>query len=186
MKSDMKKLIKMLVLCISSSLPSHLLAKELEAHVHGLATLQVAVDKQTLSLFFSSPLDNVLGFEHKARNQAEVAQVQNMIKQFYKTNLFLPSNAAQCKLQTVNLESVVIKKKPEPASTTQHGHKEDAGHADLDAELVYQCNNVKSLRDLQVNLFKSFPNLYQLNVEIVSERGQSAAKLTPNNNQAFW
>lgn len=154
--------------------------------MHGLATLQVAVDKQTLTLFFSSPLDNILGFERKAHNQAEVGQVQNMIKQFYKTNLFFPTKAAQCKLQTVNLESVVIKKKPQPASIRQHGHEEDAGHADLDAELVYRCNNVKSLRDLQINLFKAFPNLHQLNVEVVSERGQSATKLTPKNNQAFW
>jgi hypothetical protein len=165
--------------------------QQLAPHLHGTATLQVAVDQQNLTLLFSGPLDNLLGFEHKARNQAEVAQVQNMIKQFYKTNLFLPSKAAQCKLQTVNLESVVIKKKvikkkPPPESTTQHGHEEDAGHADLDAELFYQCNHIKNLRDLQVNLFKAFPNLHQLNLEIVSERGQSAAKLTPNNNQAFW
>ncbi len=159
---------------------------QLEPHLHGTATLQVAVDQQSLTLLFSSPLDNLLGFEHKARNQAEVAQVQNMIKQLYKTNLFLPSKAAQCKLQTVNLESVVIKKKSQPASTMQYGREEDAGHADLDAELGYQCNNVKILRDLEVNLFKAFPNLHQLNVEIVDARGQSATKLTPKNNQAFW
>ena len=184
MKSDIKKLLSMFALCISCTLPSHIFAKELEAHVHGIATLQVAVDAKVLSLSFSSPLDNLLGFEHKTRNQAEVAQVQNMINQFYKTNLFVPTKSAQCKLQTIDLESMVIKKQPQ--ATYAKEHKEDAGHADLDAELVYQCNNVKSLRDLQVNLFKAFPNLHQLNVEIVSERGQSAVKLTPNNNQAFW
>ena len=179
----MNKLLSLLALSISSTLPSHLVAKELEAHVHGIATLQVAVDAKVLSLSFSSPLDNLLGFEHKARDQAEVAQVQNMIKQFYKTNLFLPSKAAQCKLQTVNLESVVIKKKP---NAPKPQHEETAGHADLDAELVYTCNNVKDLRDLQVNLFKTFPNLHQLKVEIVSAHGQSATQLTPTNTQAVW
>lgn len=183
--------IRLLVTGISLMLPGVVIAESpsthaLGVHVHGVATLQVAVDAKVLSLSFSSPLDNLLGFERKARNQAEVAQVQNMINAFYKTNLFVPSKAAQCKLKAVNLESLVIKKKPQADSTKQHTHEEDAGHADLDAELVYQCNNVKSLRDLQVNLFKAFPNLHQLNVEIVSERGQSAVKLTPNNNQAFW
>lgn len=192
----MKYYVSLVMTSIAVSLPVAAIAEtpsahELGAHVHGVATLQVAVDAKVLSLSFSSPLDNLLGFERKARNQAEVAQVQNMINQFYKTNLFVPSKAAQCKLQSIDLESVVIKKKvikkkPQPASTKQHSHEEEAGHADLDADLIYQCNDVKSLRDLQVNLFKVFPNLHQLNVEIASARGQSAAKLTPSNNQIVW
>jgi len=161
-------------------------AQSLAAHVHGSATLQIAVDSDTLTISFSSPLGNLLGFERKARNQAEVRQVQNMINQFYQNNAFVPSKAAHCKLQTIHLESLVIKKKPQAASTDQRTHEEEAGHADIDAALLYQCKKIKNLRDLQVNLFKAFPNLHQLNVEIVSERGQSAIKLTPNNSQANW
>jgi len=183
MKTDMRKLTGFLVFLVSCSFSSHTIAQALDAHVHGVATLQVAVDAKVLSLSFSSPLDNLLSFEHKPRNQAEVKQVQNMINAFYKTNLFVPSKAAQCKLQTVNLESVVIKKKP---NAPKPQHEETAGHADLDAELVYTCNNVKDLRDLQVNLFKTFPNLHQLKVEIVSAHGQSATQLTPTNTQAVW
>lgn len=187
----MKYNIGLLIASFSLMLPGLVIAESpsshaLGTHTHGVATLQVAIDAKVLLISFSSPLDNLLGFEHKARNQAEVAQVQNMINQFYKTNLFVPTKSAQCKLQTIDLESLVIKKKPQTGSTKQHTHEEEAGHADLDAELVYHCNQVKNLGDLQVNLFKVFPNLHQLNVEIVSERGQSAAKLTPKNNQAFW
>ena len=47
-------------------------AHELGAHVHGIATLQVAVDEKTMTLDFSSPLDNLLGFEHITKQrQAE-------------------------------------------------------------------------------------------------------------------
>lgn len=190
-KTTMKYNNCLLITTISLMLPGVVIAESpishsLGRHTHGLATLQVAVDAKVLSLSFSSPLDNLLGYERKARNQAEVILVQNMIKQFYKPNLFVPSKVAQCKLKTIKLDSLVIKKKPQAESTKQHRHEEEAGHADLDAVLVYQCNNVKNLRDLQVNLFNIFPNLHQLNVEIVSQHGQSATKLTPNNNQAFW
>ncbi len=154
-----------------------------EPHLHGTATLQVAVDKQNLTLFFSSPLDNLIGFEHKPRTQSEVKQVQEMINQFYKNTVFVPSKAAQCKRQSIKLTSLVIKNKAQSA----HKHDEmESGHADLDAEMVYQCDDVKNLRDLHVNLFKAFPNLHEMRVEIVSERGQSAAKLSATNNQAFW
>jgi hypothetical protein len=152
-------------------------------HVHGVATLQVAIDTNMMTLNFSSPLDNLIGFEHRPRNQAEVAQVQSMINAFYKTNLFIPTPSAQCQLKTVDLESLVIKKKlnaPKPS------HEEPAGHADLDAELVYHCKHAKDVRDLQVNLFKTFPNLHQISAEIVSEHGQAAVQLSPTNTQAIW
>jgi len=180
--------LAVLILAISSTASSaespstHVL----EAHVHGTATLKVAVDADTITMNFSSPLDNLLGFEHKPRNEAEVEQVQNMIKQFYKPNLFLPTKDAQCKLRSVDLDSLVIKKKKQAATTTQHSHHEEAGHADLDAEMVYQCNRVKRLRDLQVNVFTVFPNLHKLSVEIVSDRGQTAATITPDKPQITW
>ncbi|MFV1921701.1 MAG: ZrgA family zinc uptake protein [Methylotenera sp.] len=182
----MKKLFALLAFFISFTFLSQTLATPLEAHVHGTATLQVAVDHSTLTIHFSSPLDNLLGFEHKPRNQEELKQVQHMIKQFYKPNLFLPTKDAQCKLQSVNLDSIVIKKKKQAAITSQHSHHDESGHADLDAELVYQCNRVKHLHDLQVNVFTVFPNLHKLSVEIVSDRGQTAAKITPSKTQVTW
>lgn len=181
----MKLFTHLMIIIIISMITMRVFADEhqLGAHVHGVATLQAAVDAKILTLNFSSPLDNLIGFEHKSRNQAEVAQVQNMINQFYKTSLFVPTKAAQCKMQSINLESLVIKKNP---NAKKPQHEEPAGHADLDAELVYQCQQVKQLRDLQVNLFKTFPNLHELNAEVVSSQGQTAAKLTPTNSQIIW
>jgi hypothetical protein len=175
-----KRFIRLTIIAILSMIPiSPLVA--LEAHVHGLASLQVVVDANTLSINFSSPLDNILGFERKARNQAEVAQVQKMISQFYKANLFVPTNAAQCALKSIHLESIVIKSN----SAARHEHAEE-GHADLDGEFTFKCNKAENLRDLQVNLFQPFPNMHEISAEIVSARGQTAAKLNPNNTQLAW
>lgn len=185
-KTLMKKLFGLLAFFISCPFLTQALAAPLEAHVHGTATLQVAVDADTLIMNFSSPLDNLLGFERKPHNQAEVEQVQNMIKQFYKSNLFLPTKDAQCKLQSVHLNALVIKKKGQAARTTQHSHEHEAGHADLDAEIVYQCNQVNHLRDLQVNAFKAFPHLHHLAVEIVSNRGQTASTITSTTPYVSW
>ena len=182
----MKKRLGLVAFLVGHFFSSQALAVSLAAHQHGNATLQVAVDANTLTIHFSSPLDNLLGFEHKPRNQAEVEQVQNMIKQFYKPSLFLPSKDAQCKLQSVQLDSLVIKKKNQAETTTQHAHDHAAGHADLDAEMVYQCNQVNRLRDLQINVFKAFPFLHQLTAEVISHRGQTAATITANKPQLTW
>jgi len=182
----MKRLSGLLTFFVGYSMLSTVLVAQAEPHTHGNATLQIAVDANTLTIHFSSPLDNLLGFEHKPRNQAEVAQVQDMIKTFYKPNLFLPTKKAQCKLLSVHLDGLVIKPKKQATSTGQPTHQHEAGHADLDAELVYQCNQVTHLRDLQVNVFKAFPDLHQITAEIVSNRGQTAATITPKKPQVTW
>lgn len=179
------KFMMCLIATVIAAATTHALAEThdahgLGAHVHGLASLQVAVDANTLSLSFSSPLDNLISFERKARNQAEVAEVQAMINQFYKTDIFVPSKAAQCKLTTIHLSSIVIK------STNNKPEHAEEGHADLDSEFIFTCHKAENLHDVQVNLFKAFPNMLQLNAEVVSARGQTAAKLNAESTRLSW
>ena len=54
------------------------MAHEPGPHVHGVASLQVAVDGNTLTLNLESPLDNVLGFEHAPRSEKQKAAVRSM------------------------------------------------------------------------------------------------------------
>lgn len=186
MKVVIHSVLSSILICVFGLMPTLALAHEPGAHVHGVASLQVAVEDKTLTMNFSSPLDNLIGFEHKAHNQAEVDKVQSMINQFYKkTSLFIPTKTAECQIKTINLESLVIKKNPEDVAKKPE-HEEEAGHADLDGEFIFTCNRPENIRDLQVNLFKTFPNLHQLNVEVVNAKGQTAAKLTPENNQISW
>lgn len=76
-------------------------AHELGAHVHGVASLQIAVDATTLTLDFSGPLDNLLGFEHVPRNAQQQTAVKNMAANLNKADqFFVPTADAQCMLQS--------------------------------------------------------------------------------------
>jgi len=155
-------------------------AHELGAHVHGLATLQIAVDEKTMTLDFSSPLDNLLGFEHVARDAKQKAAVQNMADRLNKAEqLFIPTADAQCTLQSVKLDSLVLEAKSKP-------DKEEDGHADLDGEFVFACKQPGKLHELEVKLFDAFPNLHQLKVEVATLKKQAAAKLTPQQRRVNW
>jgi Protein of unknown function (DUF2796) len=186
MKVVLYRVLNSILICVFGLVPIFALAHEPGAHVHGVASLQVAAEDKTLTMNFSSPLDNLIGFEHKAHNQAEVDKVQSMINQFYKKPaFFVPTKTAECQIKTIHLDSLVIKKTPADAAKKPE-HEEEPSHADLDGEFIFTCNHPENMRDLQVNLFKIFPNLHQLNVEVVSAKGQTAAKLTPENNQISW
>ncbi|MFA7243531.1 MAG: DUF2796 domain-containing protein [Sulfuricellaceae bacterium] len=148
------------------------------AHVHGIAKLQVAVDGDTLTLDFESPLDNLLGFEHMPHSEKQIAAVRAMAERLNKPgNLFLPTPAASCTVLSTKLESPVLA----PAKKANGD-----GHADLDAEFIFKCAQPGELRGLEVRLFDAFPNLRRLDVQVAGARGQSAAKLTPTQRRISW
>lgn len=152
-----------------------------EAHVHGAATLQIAVDGSSLSLNLSSPLDSLLGFEHLPRTDKQKTAVREMESKLRKADrLFFPTAAAGCKLKSVNLESLVLE--------GQQAHHDEEGeeHADMDGEFVFQCAKPAELKGLDVKLFAAFPGLHQLKTEVATQRGQTAATLTPSNHQIKW
>lgn len=155
-------------------------AHELGAHVHGVATLQIAVDSNTLTLDLSSPLDNLLGFEHAAHTAEQKAAVQRMVASLNQADrLFVPSAAAQCTLQSVQLDSPVLQRQPAQASG-------ERPHADLDGEFVFTCERGEQLHDLEVKLFAAYPNLHRIDVEIATAHKQAAATLTAAQPRANW
>jgi hypothetical protein len=154
---------------------------ELGAHVHGIATLQVAVDEKTMTLDFSSPLDNLIGFEHMPSNAKQKAAVKSMVDSLNKAaQIFIPTADAQCTLQSVKLDSVVLNPKA-PKET-----EEENGHADLDGEFIFTCKQTGKLHDLEVKLFETFPNLHQLKVEVAAQKKQTSATLTAEQRRANW
>lgn len=152
------------------------------AHVHGMATLAVAIDGGTLTLMLEAPADSLAGFEHAPRTARERAAVTKMKQTLERpAAMFVPSPAAACKPAGVKLESTLF----EPGHAHRaHDHAE--GHADLDGEFVFRCARPEALRDLEVHLFDAFPRLKKLKVEIAGPRGQTAVQLTPGQRKARW
>lgn len=171
----MKRLCCLALACL---LPLPALAHEPGAHVHGVAKLEVAVDAGTLTLSLESPLDNLLGFEHRPRNDREKAAVGAMADRLKAAAaLFAPTPAAQCKIASVKLDSPVLEVAKPSAGD---------GHADLDAEFVFHCARPEALRDLEVWLFRDFPQLRRLDVQVAGPRGQTATRLTPGQRRIAW
>ena len=66
------------------------------AHVHGSMQLDIAVDKQLLSVQLEAPLDSLLGFERHPRSAAERQAADALLKQMTDAAaLFKPDAAAQ-------------------------------------------------------------------------------------------
>jgi len=164
-----------------------------EAHVHGEARLDVAIDGGTLTLMLEAPADSLVGFEHAPRNARERAAVAKARQALERpAALFVPSPAAACTAKAAKLESPLFEKAAahEHDKHDDHAHEKDHehehGHADVDGEFVFQCARPEALRDLDVRLFSAFPRLKKLQVELAGPRGQTALRLTPQQTRLRW
>jgi hypothetical protein len=139
-----------------------------QAHEHGAAKLEVSLEGQVLQISFEGPADNILGFEHAPKTDAQkktLARAEEQLKQ--PTQLFATPAAAECQPQPVRLETKL------PAAGSGETHSE------IEVDWRWECAKPQALTHVDVLLFKTFPRLKQLRVQIATAQGQTAAVLKP-------
>ncbi len=153
-----------------------------QAHVHGTAILQVVVEGSDVEIALQSPLDNLVGFEHAPRTDAQRKAMQAMTDQFQNPlSLFVPNAEAGCTAQPSELHLPFDSEAQ--GGRDSHSHE---NHAEMEAVLRFQCANSAALKGVEVLLFGRFPGLHSLDVQVVSPRGQAAARLTPKQPRLQW
>lgn len=153
-----------------------------EAHVHGIGRLDVALDGKTLSLHLDSPLGNLIGVEHTVSSAKDRQAAQDMAKTLRNAAaMFVTTPAAECRLGSVRLASAAIEPAllGETAAGGTASRADQDGHADLDADFHFQCAQPGKLQRIDVKLFDAFQGFDSIDVQLVTPRRQSAAKLTP-------
>jgi hypothetical protein len=172
-----------------------------EAHTHGAAAMNVSVEGGAVTIAIETPLDNLLSFERAPIGEAEEEEVSAMASIMREADaLFIFPPKADCAVQSVDLASEALGDRlfadgAESKSGATHeargdhnkaddrgAHSDREAHADLDAEYAFICRNPKALNEIKVNLFRFFPRLNEIEAQIVTDAGQSAAELTADRN----
>lgn len=189
-----------LLLACASALAgaTHASAASDHAHTHGIASLQVAVEGERLTLEFSSPLENLVGFERAPRTDKEKAAVRQMVERLQKPeDFFAPSPEARCVRTSVKLDSPVIaaqlaangaaaKGGTPPPTDGRAGQAKASEHAALSAKIVFRCEQPQNLKGLTVALFDTFPKLRRVDAQVAGAKKQMATRLTTRNRHIPW
>lgn len=152
-----------------------LLALPLHAqHVHGEGRLDIAIEKDRLTINLELPLDVAVGFERAPKSEKEKAALANARQAVADPALFLPSPAAACKAEA---PTVVL---------PEFGKAGGEQHADIEASHVFRCANPAALRSVETGVFRHFKRLYRLEARRAGPGGQGAARLSPKNPVIAW
>lgn len=131
-----------------------------KAHVHGAASLDLAIEGATITALFESPADAIMGFEHAAKTPAEIKKRDEALaklKARFAEMVILPATA-QCAW------------KPGKAEVHIHG-----GHADVEAEFTAQCRGPLNRGEVRFGFAKVFPEIHEVKVQLIGTAQQTGA-----------
>ena len=138
-----------------------------KAHEHGAVQLNVSVEGRQLTIGLESPLDGIVGFERAPKTAAEKAKVDAAVAQLQAAEkLFKVDAAAACTLSKTTLMAPVI------GVGVAAPVADKTGHGDLDGEFIFECQDTSKVRQLEVALFDTFPNMKRIDVQAATPAGQ--------------
>lgn len=148
----------------------------LGAHEHGVGSLNVALDGQTLELDLDSPSINIVGFEHVASTEAEKANVAAVRAQLENPlALFNVPKAGHCTVEQKTLKSPLFE-----ADSEQGAAKTEHAHSDIEAHYVFTCSQPDALKSLDLApFFSTFPATQKIKVQLIGPKGQQGVEVTP-------
>ena len=133
----------------------------LDAHVHGLSVINVVQEKNKVLFDIEMPGFDTVGFEYKAKSQKDKDLVKNALNMLKNPdNLFTIPSAANCKMS--NNSSTII---------------EEKNHTEFRAKYKYNCSNIAKFSSITFNIFDSFRNSKDLELNIIGNKSTTKHKI---------
>ncbi|WP_439143500.1 zinc uptake protein ZrgA [Planktotalea sp.] len=175
--------------------------RQLDAHEHGVGTLNIAIDGADVMMEFHAPGADIVGFEYAASSDSNLAAIESAIAMLEKPlDLFVLSPGAECVVAsaTAELEGDDDHGEEEHAGhdhdhdhdhdadkDEEHDHKDDhahdedghadeVGHTEFHAEYTLTCNAPDALNEITFAYFETFTNAKEVEVQLISSTGAQA------------
>ena len=133
----------------------------LDAHVHGLSIINVVQEKNKVLFDIEMPGFDTVGFEYKAKSQKDKDLVKNALNMLKNpVNLFSIPSAANCKM--LNKSSTIL---------------EEKNHTEFRAKYEYNCLNITEFSSLTFNIFDSFKNSKDLELNVIGTKSTTKHKI---------
>lgn len=93
-----------------------------EKHVHGEAELSLVFEKGTLLVELATPTDNLLGFEHEPRTDAEHKRLDAMLSTIENATAIVQPIGACSQSKKIIIESPFVEAHHDDDDHDEHGH----------------------------------------------------------------
>ena len=154
-------------------------SRELDAHEHGVGTLNIAIDGKTVAMAFEAPGADIVGFEYAAENDIDLAAIEAAVATLdAPLDLFVMSDVANCSLVEAQAALEGEDGHDDHGDEDHAEHAEEAGHTEFHAEYTLTCDDPDALTNITFAYFEAFPNAQEVEVQVISVSGAQAFEVT--------
>ena len=164
--------------------------RQVDKHEHGVGELNIAVEGNSIDLEFMIPGADIVGFEYKAKSEADIALVNDALIKFDEfNNIFSIPSTSNCNLVEADISINQGDNHKDEHNHDEHDdhdeHEDEHDHDDHDehdeeahnefvAHYSFNCGNIKEIDRISFPYFTTFPNSGELEVQFVSEIGSTS------------
>lgn len=164
--------------------------RQLGAHVHGHGRLNIAVEGKTVSIELEVPGADIVGFEHEASTPEQKAALEKAKATLGSgLALFTPAPSAGCTQKSAKVSIEAEHGHEHEHESHEHEHHAEGAkdhddgdedeheghhHSEFHVEYAFECAAPSKLTSFTFDYFKSFPNAQELDISLISPKGQNA------------
>ncbi|MBE0437802.1 MAG: DUF2796 domain-containing protein, partial [Methylomicrobium sp.] len=126
-------LISFLSLCLFSD-PTLAEKRHHDAHIHGVAELNIVIENDTVLIEFESPAVNLIGFEHKPRTDAQQLELQNALALLNDVDIIASFEKGECLATETHIRGPF-----------DDDDKEGSEHSEFHATYTLSCQNASAI-----------------------------------------
>jgi len=155
-----------------------------EAHAHGVAEINIAVDGSKADVEFRAPAENVIGFEHQAKSESDKKKRDAALRtvQTKMSEMVVFDPRLSCKFSEV--KTAVVEEKEEGSKTQSgkggHDHKAEkktGEHREVHANFSVACAKPLAGSRATFGVHKAFRSIDQIKVQVLGDANQSGATI---------
>lgn len=134
-----------------------------KSHVHGAATLNIAIEERSATVEFEAPAQGLMGFEHQAKSDADrkkqALALDTLRDKIDRMVIFDP--ALGCHFTPTKVDIV----------------QQDQAHTEVYGLFAVRCDAAVAASKLRFGVTKTFPGIHTVNVQIVGATQQVGAQI---------
>jgi hypothetical protein len=178
--------------------------REMDAHVHGVSTLELAIEGGVVEINLLSPGMDIVGFEYEASTDTDKDAVEAALRtMLVPENIVTLPEAAGCRLTEVLAHLHAGDHDHEEgdghdhaeaadhddhadgdghdhaahADGGEHGHEDRASHSEFHVRYKFACAHPDELGTIGFPFFERFENAREIEAQFVTSAGAGAAEI---------
>jgi hypothetical protein len=153
-----------------------------DAHVHGVAEINIAVEGAKATVEFRAPAESVMGFEHEAKSESDRKKRDAALEQLRakRDQMVLFDAKLGCKSSDVKTAIVEQKEDHTKAQSGKDAHKDQkksGEHREVHGTFSVACDKPLAGSRVRFGVSKVFRDVQEIKVQILGDSGQSGATI---------